>query len=87
MGGYRMKPLLLGAAALLALVAQASIARAMPFVFTYTGSLVDFTIPTTDTYQILAFGAQGGNLTDGNIFGPGGLGARRGRGDRSPSTR
>jgi hypothetical protein len=30
---------------------------------TYTGSLVDFTVPATDAYQILAFGAQGGNVT------------------------
>src|ERR1700752_891306 len=78
MGDYRMKSLLLGAAALLALVAQASTARATPFVFAYTGSLVDFTIPTTDTYQILAFGAQGGSFTFADILSPGGLGAEIG---------
>jgi hypothetical protein len=52
---------LLAGTAFLALVTSGPGARATPFDFTYTGSLVDFTVPTTDTYQILAFGAQGGN--------------------------
>ena len=55
-----MKRLLLAGTAFLGLAASGSVARATPFVFTYTGSLVDFTVPTTDSYQILAFGAQGG---------------------------
>jgi hypothetical protein len=58
-----MKQPLLGAMALLAVAGSCSAARAVPFDFTYTGSLVTFTVPTTDTYQILAFGAQGGSGT------------------------
>ncbi|HEX3416288.1 MAG TPA: PEP-CTERM sorting domain-containing protein [Stellaceae bacterium] len=50
--------------------------RAVPFDFTYTGSLVTFTVPTTDNYQILAFGAQGGNITSTGTGG--GLGAEIG---------
>src|SRR6516162_2103021 len=73
-----MKPLLLGGAALLALVTQGSTVHATPFDFTYTGSVVDFTVPTTDTYQILAFGAQGGNGNVGTGIGVGGLGAEIG---------
>jgi hypothetical protein len=55
-----MKRLLLAGTAFLGLAASGPDARATPFDFTYSGSLVDFTVPTTDTYQILAFGAQGG---------------------------
>ena len=73
-----MKPLLLGGAALLALVTQGSTVHATPFDFTYTGSVVNFTVPTTDTYQILAFGAQGGNGNVGTGIGVGGLGAEIG---------
>src|SRR5260370_8974945 len=73
-GRYQMK--LLAQIAFLGLAASVSAAApATPFDFTYSGSLVDFTVPITDTYQILAFGAEGGHFTDGNIFGPGGLGA------------
>jgi hypothetical protein len=39
------------------------------FDFTYSGGLVTFTIPTTDTYQILAFGAQGGSGTFNGFVG------------------
>jgi hypothetical protein len=70
-----MKQLLLGGATLLALAASEPAARATLFDFTYTGSLVTFTVPTTDTYQILAFGAQGGSGTF-NGFGPVGIGGR-----------
>ena len=69
-----MRLLLLGGAMLLAIAAPGSGARAVPF--TYTGSLVTFTVPTTDTYQILAFGAQGGNITRTGTGG--GLGAEIG---------
>lgn len=64
-----MKQLLLAGTAFLALAASSSTAKADPIVFDfpYTGSLVTFTVPTTDTYQILAFGAQGGG--SGNVFG------------------
>jgi len=58
-----MKQLLLSGTAFLAIAASYSAAKAAPIVFdlTYTGSLVPFMVPTTDTYQILAFGAQGGS--------------------------
>jgi hypothetical protein len=52
-----------------------SVAKAAPIVFDYTGSLVTFAVPTTDTYQILAFGAQGGS---GPGTDTGGLGAEIG---------
>ena len=56
-----MKRLFLAGAAFLAIGGWGSGGNATLFDFTYSGSLVDFTIPTTDTYQILAFGAQGGS--------------------------
>jgi hypothetical protein len=55
-----MKRLLLAGTAVLALVASGSAAHAQRFNFTYTGKLVTFTVPETGSYQILAFGAQGG---------------------------
>jgi hypothetical protein len=55
-----MKRLLLAGAALLGLAASGSGTRAGPIDFTFTGSLVDFTVPATGSYQIIAFGAQGG---------------------------
>jgi PEP-CTERM motif-containing protein len=76
-----MKLFLLGGATLLALAASEPAARATLFDFTYTGSLVTFTVPTTDTYQILAFGAQGGSGSFGDGFpvvSPGGQGAEIG---------
>jgi hypothetical protein len=80
-GEVKMKRLLLAGAAFLGLAASGTAARATLFDFTYSGSLVDFTIPTTDTYQILAFGAQGGDGTfcAATCFvGPGGRGAEIG---------
>jgi hypothetical protein len=64
---------------LLTLVALQSPAHADPIVFdfTYTGKLVTFMVPTTDTFQILAFGAQGAN---GVFAGPGGFPAAGGLG-------
>ena len=77
-----MKQLLLAGTAVLGLVASGLAARGTPIDFTYTGSLVDFTVPATGTYQILAFGAQGGNVTfdfeGSTITGPGGGGAEIG---------
>jgi PEP-CTERM motif len=73
-----MKLLLLGGATLLALAASEPVARATLFDFTYTGNLVTFTVPTTDTYQILAFGAQGGNGAFASFVGVGGRGAEIG---------
>jgi hypothetical protein len=69
-----LKQLLLAGIWFLALAALGSTACATPFDFTFTGSLVTFTVPTTDTYQILAFGAQGGG-SQAPFFGAGGRGA------------
>src|SRR5262245_23129581 len=49
------------AMAFLAIAAASPAARAIPFDFTYTGSLATFTVPESGLYQILAFGAQGGD--------------------------
>ena len=73
-----MKQLLLAGAAVLGFTASGSVANAVPIDFTYTGSLVDFTVPITGTYQILAFGAQGGNAIGSNVVGMGGSGAEIG---------
>jgi hypothetical protein len=79
-----MKPYLLAAVAFLGLTASGLAARAqVQFNFTYSGSLVYFTVPIAGTYRILAFGAQGGNATPVNgprpfSVGTGGLGAEIG---------
>jgi hypothetical protein len=73
-----MKQLLLAGTAFLGLAVCDSPARATPFDFTYTGSLVTFTVPATDSYQILAYGAQGGSAILGNLIGAGGHGAEIG---------
>jgi hypothetical protein len=78
MGGHGMKQLFLRSATLLVLVTAGSGARAVPFEFTYTGGLVNFTVPTTGTYQILAFGAQGGTVNFLGTVGTGGRGAEIG---------
>ena len=62
-----MRGLLLGATSSLALATLSQAASATPIDFTFTGSLVTFTVPTTDAYQILAYGAQGGNATLGSF--------------------
>ena len=72
-----MKRLLLAGTSFLGLAVSGSVAHATPFDFTYTGSLVDFTVPTTGPYQILAFGAQGGSSNLISV-GPGGGGAEIG---------
>jgi hypothetical protein len=77
-GEDKMKLVLLAGTAFLGLVASGSAARAVPFDFTYTGSLITFTVPTTDNYQILAFGAQGGSANLFGNFAPGGQGAEIG---------
>jgi hypothetical protein len=69
-----MKQLMAAGTVFLTLIGAQSIAGAAPiFDFTYTGSLVTFTVPATGNYQILAFGAQGGNSEP-----MGGLGAEIG---------
>ena len=75
-----MKPYLLAGTAFLALAASGSAAHAQRVNFTYTGSLVTFTVPKNGTYQILAFGAQGGNgiWVPTGVFGAGGRGAEIG---------
>ncbi|MBV8796806.1 MAG: hypothetical protein JO136_17885, partial [Hyphomicrobiales bacterium] len=60
-----MKRLLLTSASLLALMTAAQTASATTFL--YSGAIVDFTIPATGTYQITAFGAQGGSAGGGEI--------------------
>jgi hypothetical protein len=60
----------------LAFAGLASAAHAQRFEFDYTGSLVKFTVPFDGTYQIVAFGAQGGNVSLQGVVGPGGLGAQ-----------
>jgi hypothetical protein len=70
-------PLSIGTA-LLVFAATGSAACAEPIVFNYTGSLVDFTVPTTGDYQILAYGAQGGAGGFPTIIASGGLGAEIG---------
>jgi hypothetical protein len=67
----RTKLYLLGGTSLLALVAAATDAGATPVMFNYTGTVEQFIVPSTGSYQILAFGAQGGGA--GNF--DGGLGA------------
>jgi hypothetical protein len=66
-----MKRCLLAGALLLTALTLGSAADAQGFAFTYTGELVTFTVPIDGTYQIVAFGAQGGN----SVF-PGGTGGR-----------
>ena len=79
-----MKLLLMAGTAFLGLAASGSAARAVPFDFTYTGSLVDFTVPATGSYQILALGGHGGSgfLEEVPfvplVIGPGGKGAEIG---------
>lgn len=68
--------LLVGSTALLALAASVNGASAAPTVtFAYNGGFQTFTAPTTGTYDILAFGAMGGNARIGPA---GGLGAEVG---------
>src|SRR6266849_211456 len=69
--GDTMRQRLLAGTSLLALLAWGSAARATPFDFTYTGSLVTFPVPTTGTYEITAFGAQGGSGLSGAVGGRG----------------
>lgn len=69
-----MKRFLLASASLLALLAG-SPAEAATVMFGYTGKVVSYVIPKTGTYQILAWGAEGGTSADSAF---GGLGAEIG---------
>ncbi|MBV8091644.1 MAG: PEP-CTERM sorting domain-containing protein [Acetobacteraceae bacterium] len=73
-----MKRVLLTATACVALAAPYGTAKAALIDFTYTGTLVTFTVPSTDVYRILAFGAQGGGVLAPPFSGTGGLGAEIG---------
>jgi hypothetical protein len=71
--------LLFAGTAFLGLAAFEPAVHAQRVNFTYTGSLVTYTVPKTGLYQIIAFGAQGGNshsFSGGS--GAGGLGAEIG---------
>jgi hypothetical protein len=68
-----MKRLLLTSASLLALLAATPTASATTFLF--SGAIVDFTVPVAGTYQITAFGAQGGSSGTGVDLVRGGGGA------------
>jgi len=73
-----MKLRLLGGLMLMALAASEPAAHAQQFIFAYTGNLVTFTVPIKGTYQIIAFGAQGGESIAGQSPGAGGRGAEIG---------
>ena len=68
-----MKRYLLAGTSALALLVGAAGAHATTFNF--TGAVVDFTVPTTGTYDITAAGAQGGGTGGARL---GGLGALAG---------
>ncbi|MCC8959037.1 hypothetical protein H8B02_38205, partial [Bradyrhizobium sp. Pear77] len=46
--------------------------------FDYSGAIVNYTVQTTGIYDIVAFGAQGGNAVDQAFAGFGGMGAEIG---------
>src|SRR6266446_157627 len=75
-----MKVLSLAATAFVVLAGSDPAVRAGPIDFRYTGNLVTFTVPSTDLYKILAFGAQGGDGVTSSppAFGAGGRGAEIG---------
>lgn len=73
-----MKRVVLTTTVFFGLAASGAPAGAVPFDFTFTRSLVTFTVPTTAIYQILAFGAQGGSGNFGGTIGAGGRGAEIG---------
>src|SRR5258708_1667119 len=74
----RMKLLLVAGTAFLGLAASEPAAHAQRVNFIYTGKLDTFKVPETGTYQIVAFGAQGGNGTFAGFVGVGGRGAEIG---------
>jgi hypothetical protein len=64
-----MKRLLLTGLLLLTVATLGSTAHAQRFEFDYTSSLVTFTVPINGIYQIVAFGAQGGDGHGGSASG------------------
>jgi hypothetical protein len=73
-GAKAMKRFLLAGASLLALLAG-SPAEAATVMFGHTGAIVPYVIPQTGTYQIIAWGAEGGGSPGSTV---GGLGAEIG---------
>jgi hypothetical protein len=69
-----MKRFLLAGASLLALLVG-SPAEAATLMFGYTGAIVPYVVPETGTYQIIAWGAEGGGSPGSAV---GGLGAEIG---------
>src|SRR5277367_2268806 len=69
-----MKRLLLTSASLLALAIAAPTASATTFNF--SDLVVNYMVPVTGAYQILAFGAQGGGNTNRDTGAVGGKGAK-----------
>jgi hypothetical protein len=69
LGNLIMRRHLLAGTSLLAIIVAGSGAEAT--LFSYSGAIVDYTVPTTGTYEITAAGAQGGD----NGLAAGGLGA------------
>ena len=69
-----MRRFLLAGASLLALLAG-SPAEATTLMFGYTGTIVPYVVPETGTYQIIAWGAEGGGSPGAAV---GGLGAEIG---------
>ena len=65
-------------AAGLSMMAQFALVPAFATTITYTGAEQTFTVATTGEYQILAYGAQGGDSTVGAYGTPGGNGAEIG---------
>lgn len=62
---------------LLSAIAATAAAKAATIDFSYTGSIVSYTVPVSGVYEIDSFGAQGG--VNAGISGPtGGLGAQAG---------
>jgi hypothetical protein len=73
-----MKTLLLAGTALLVFAASEPAAHAQRVNFTYTGKLVTWKVPKNGTYEIVAYGAQGGSFALDSVIGSGGLGAEIG---------
>jgi hypothetical protein len=74
-----MKQHRIAGSTVLALAVSSSVAEAEPIIFDYTSSLVSFTVPTTDIFRIVAFGAQGANSSPfAGFVGAGGQGAEIG---------
>jgi hypothetical protein len=75
-----MKRLLLTSASLLARITATATASATTTTIPFSGAIIDFIVPADGSYQILAFGAQGGSSTDfiHKVVSPGGKGAEIG---------